>query len=65
MAVQLGNDQVAKLLEATGNEEEAADTKLKSLAEEEIFPQAAAAGDADEDEDKMSVAQPNRERSAK
>jgi ferritin-like metal-binding protein YciE len=42
MAEELGNDQVAKLLEATVNEEEAADKKLKKIAEDEVFPQAAA-----------------------
>lgn len=50
MAEQLGNDRVAKLLEETTNEEEAADDKLKAIAQDEIFPQAAAAGDSKEDE---------------
>jgi len=41
MAVALGNDEIADLLEETFNEEEAADGKLKSLGEDEIFPEAA------------------------
>jgi ferritin-like metal-binding protein YciE len=51
MAVQLGNDRVAKLLEETVNEEEAADKKLKAIAQDEVYPQAAKAGDAEENED--------------
>jgi ferritin-like metal-binding protein YciE len=34
--------QVAKLLEQTGNEEKAADDKLKAIAQDEVYPQAAA-----------------------
>jgi ferritin-like metal-binding protein YciE len=42
MAEELGNDQVAKLLEETVNEEAAADKKLKAIAQDEVYPQAAA-----------------------
>ena len=66
MAVQLGNDEVAKLLEETGNEEEAADTKLKAMAEDEIFPAAeTASDDEDESTEKKSLAQPKPQRSSK
>jgi ferritin-like metal-binding protein YciE len=41
MAVQLGNDRVAKLLEETVNEESAADKRLKAIAQDEVFPLAA------------------------
>jgi len=41
MAEELGNSDVAKLLEATTNEEEAADNKLKAIAQDEVFPDAA------------------------
>jgi ferritin-like metal-binding protein YciE len=51
MAVQLGNDRVAKLLEETVNEEEAADKKLKAIAQDEVYPQATAAGDSKDSED--------------
>src|SRR5580658_1278620 len=50
MAVQLGNDQVAKLLEETTDEEEAADEKLKAIAMDEVFPQAAEDADSEEDD---------------
>jgi len=66
MAEELGNDQVAKLLEETTNEEEAADNKLKAIAQDEVFPQAAGE-DAESEEDKngnQSV-KSTRERSAK
>jgi ferritin-like metal-binding protein YciE len=53
IAEQLGNDQVAKLLEATTNEEEAADDKLKAIAQDEVFPQAAEAGDSEDEEDEQ------------
>src|SRR5580658_3425426 len=36
MAEELGNDEVAKLLEATVNEEETADKKLKTIAQDEV-----------------------------
>jgi len=52
MAEELGSNQVAKLLEETTNEEEAADNKLKALGQDEIFPQAAEVGDSEEEEDK-------------
>ena len=52
MAVQLGNDRVAKLLEETVNEEEAADKKLKAIAEDEVYPKAAAAGDSEDSENR-------------
>src|SRR6202034_361203 len=48
MAEQLGNDDVAKLLEQTTNEEEAADNKLKAIAQDEVMP---AASDSEESED--------------
>ena len=51
MAVQLGNDRVAKLLEETVNEEEAADKKLKAIAENEVYSQAAATDDSEEGND--------------
>jgi ferritin-like metal-binding protein YciE len=51
MAEELGNDQVAKLLEETTNEEEAADNKLKALAQDEIFPEAAQEADSEEEEE--------------
>ena len=51
MAMQLGNDRVAKLLEETANEEEAADKKLKAIARNEVFPQGAAASDSEEGEE--------------
>jgi ferritin-like metal-binding protein YciE len=57
MAVQLGSDRVATLLEETGNEEHAADDKLKAIATDEVFPQAMAAD--------HSEAEGNGERSAK
>lgn len=50
MAVQLGNDQVAKLLEETMDEEVAADEKLKAIAHNEVFPDAATDGDAEQAE---------------
>ena len=50
MAEQLGNDRVAKLLEETTNEEAAADKKLKAIAQDEVFPQAVAAGDSEDSE---------------
>ena len=50
MAAQLGNDGVAKLLEETTKEEEAADDKLKAIAQDEVFPQAVAAGDSEQGE---------------
>jgi ferritin-like metal-binding protein YciE len=52
MAAQLGNDRVAKLLEETTNEEEAADKKLKEIAQDEVFPQAAAVGDSEQSENR-------------
>jgi ferritin-like metal-binding protein YciE len=51
MAEQLGNDRVAKLLEQTVNEEEAADKKLKAIAHDEVFPEAAKADDSEDTED--------------
>lgn len=52
MAEQLGNDDVAKLLEQTTNEEEAADEKLKSIAQDEVMPAAASdSEEAEEDQD--------------
>ncbi len=48
MAEQLGNDDVAKLLEETVDEEEAADEKLKTIAQDEVMP---AAAESTEEED--------------
>jgi len=59
MAVQLGNDQVAKLLEQTGNEEKAADDKLKAIAQDEVYPQAAEAGDSEEANEPVQLAKPH------
>jgi ferritin-like metal-binding protein YciE len=41
MAEQLGNVKVARLLEQTTNEEQAADDKLKAIAQDEVFAEAA------------------------
>lgn len=65
MAEELGNDQVAKLLEETTNEEEAADDKLKAIAQDEVFPQAAEDADSEEDENGKQPVKSTRERSAK
>lgn len=65
MAEKLGNDEVAKLLEQTVNEEEAADNKLKAIAEDEVFAEAASAGDADEDQDEDRPSKSTQARSAK
>jgi ferritin-like metal-binding protein YciE len=65
MAEQLGNEQVAKLLEETVNEEEAADNKLKAIAEDEVLPAAASADDAEEDEDEDRPSKSTRAGSAK
>jgi len=65
MAVQLGNDRVAKLLEETTNEEEAADDKLKAIAVDEVFPEAAESGDSEEDDDRARPAGSTRVGSAK
>jgi ferritin-like metal-binding protein YciE len=65
MAVQLGNDRVAKLLEETTNEEEAADKKLKAIAVDEVFPEAADAGGSEEGDDQERPAGSTRARSAK
>jgi ferritin-like metal-binding protein YciE len=65
MAVQLGNDRVAKLLEETTNEEEAADKKLKAIAVDEVFPEAAEAGDSEEADDEEDLAKPTQGRNAK
>jgi ferritin-like metal-binding protein YciE len=51
MAEQVGNGEVARLLEETFNEEEAADDKMKSIAVDEVLPQANEAGDSDADEE--------------
>jgi len=45
MAEQLGHADVAKLLEETTDEEEAADDKLKAIAQDEVFVEAAEADD--------------------
>jgi len=65
MAEVLGNGQVAKLLEQTGNEEEAADDKLKALAEDDIFVEAAKGDGSVEEEDEEAVVMSKRDRSAK
>jgi ferritin-like metal-binding protein YciE len=51
MAHELGNEQVAKLLEETTNEEAAADKKLKAIAQDEVYAQAAAEGNSEEGEE--------------
>src|ERR1700691_1541915 len=51
MAEELGNDQVAKILEETTNEEEAADNKLKAIAQDEVFPEAAQEADSEEEDE--------------
>jgi ferritin-like metal-binding protein YciE len=65
MAEQLGNDQVAKLLEETVNEEEAADEKLKAIAQDEVLPQAAQADESDEDQNGKQPVKSTRAGSAK
>jgi ferritin-like metal-binding protein YciE len=60
MAVELGNDPVAQLLEQTTNEEEAADNKLKSIAQDEVFPHAAAAEDSEEAGDEETIGKQTR-----
>jgi ferritin-like metal-binding protein YciE len=64
MAEALGNDQIVKLLEQTGDEEETADDKLKALAENDIFVKAAESDDSAE-EDEEVAATSKHERSAK
>lgn len=54
MAQQLGEEEVAKLLEETTNEEQAADDKLRGIAQEEVFPQAAEAGEKDEEDEPVT-----------
>jgi ferritin-like metal-binding protein YciE len=65
MALQLGNDQVAELLEETTNEEQAADEKLKSIGEDEVFPQAQSAGEGEEVEDQNRRGRAARTKSAR
>jgi ferritin-like metal-binding protein YciE len=65
MAEELGDDQVAKLLEQTTDEEEAADEKLKTIAEDEVFPQAAEDVDSEDDENTKQPAKSTRAGSAK
>jgi ferritin-like metal-binding protein YciE len=65
MAVQLGHDDVARLLEATTNEEEAADDKLKAIAVDEVMPQAAEAGEDQDDGKLVTVSKSSRTRSMK
>ena len=50
MAEQLGHASVVKLLQATLDEEGAADKLLTQIAEEDVLPAAGAEGEADEDE---------------
>jgi ferritin-like metal-binding protein YciE len=64
MAEQLGEDEVAKLLEETTNEEKAADDKLKGIAQNEVFPEAAKAG-KEEDEEEEETAKSGNGRSAR
>jgi len=64
MAEQLGNDQVAKLLEETTNEEQAADDKLKAIAQDEVFPEAADEN-SEENEDEARSVKGKRTASAK
>jgi ferritin-like metal-binding protein YciE len=65
MAEELGNDEIAKLLEETTNEEEAADDKLKAIAQDEVFPQAAKATDSEEDGNGKQPVKSTRAGSAK
>jgi ferritin-like metal-binding protein YciE len=65
MAVQLGNDEVAQLLEETTNEEEAADDKLKSIAEDEVLPQASEISNIDAEDQEDQSADSNQHRSSK
>jgi len=65
MAEELGNEEVAKLLEQTTDEEEAADDKLKAIAQDEVFPQAAEDADSEDDEDEKQPAKSTRAGSAK
>lgn len=57
LAEQLGQDQVAKILQQTLDEESATDEKLTAIAADEAFPNAkseAEEGEADEDEEPAS-----------
>jgi ferritin-like metal-binding protein YciE len=65
MAEELGNDQVAKLLEETVNEEEAADEKLKAIAQDEVLPKAAQDEESDEDQNGKQPVKSTRAGSAK
>jgi ferritin-like metal-binding protein YciE len=56
MAVELGKHEVAKLLEQTTNEEQAADKKLKAIAEDEVYAQAAAESGSEEGDDTEQLA---------
>ena len=51
MAEALGHDKVAKLLQATLDEESAADEKLSQIAESEVLEDAKGFGDTEEDEE--------------
>ena len=52
MAMQLGNDRVAKLLEETTHEEKAAHKKLEAIAQDEVLPRPTAAEESKEGEEK-------------
>lgn len=65
MAVELGIEEVAALLEETFNEEEAADDKLKDIAEEEVLPQAAEAGDKETEDSDETAEETKQTRSRK
>jgi ferritin-like metal-binding protein YciE len=65
MAEQLGNEDVAKLLEQTTNEEQAADDKLKAIAVDEVLPAASNSGEAGEDEESSHHAKPSKAKSAR
>jgi ferritin-like metal-binding protein YciE len=65
MAEKLGNEEVANLLEETVDEEEAADDKLKTIAEDEVFSQAAELADSEEDENEKQPRKSTRAGSAK
>jgi ferritin-like metal-binding protein YciE len=54
MAQHLGENEVAKLLEETTNEEKAADDKLKDIAQDEVFPHAAEAGEREEEDEQAT-----------
>jgi ferritin-like metal-binding protein YciE len=65
MAEQLGQGEVAELLEQTMNEEEAADGKLKTIATDEVLPAAGEAGESEEEDDEERPTKSTKTGSAK